>query len=245
MNIEKTILKKDAISFIKTSNDINEILDFKDSNTLMVDRMYLFDIFDYNKPYIDLIEKHYGTIETKKYIDETQLYNSKEIESNASNKSNESNESSESNESNYREIICKIGGYSNDNVENNLVDAISNIHIIDVVRDIVKIGFYVKYKNSNNLLRLHLVKSEDGRNYFSIFNDEMKPFYIKYLKNMELPFIHIIKKTESPIVVKWSDLFFNQSIHEKIQDNSINKITYELTNKSITMKYEDDKITLE
>ena len=144
MNIEKTILKKDAISFIKTSNDINEILDFKDSNTLIVDRMYLFDIFEYNKPYIDLIEKHYGTIETKKYIDETQLYNSKEIESNASN---------ESNESNYREIICKIGGYSNDNVENNLVDAISNIHIIDVVRDIVKIGFYVKYKNSNNLLR--------------------------------------------------------------------------------------------
>ena len=51
---------------------------------------------------------------------------------------------------------------------------------------------------------------------------------------MELPFIHIIKKTESPIVVKWSDLFFNQSIHEKIQDNSINKITYELTNKSVT-----------
>ena len=40
MNIKKQFLK-DAISFIKTSNDINEILDFKDSNTLMVDRMYL------------------------------------------------------------------------------------------------------------------------------------------------------------------------------------------------------------
>ena len=49
---------------------------------------------------------------------------------------------------------------------------------------------------------------------------------------MELPFIHIIKKTNH-LSLSNGLIYFLINHHEKIQDNSINKITYELTNKSL------------
>jgi len=228
MDIEKNILIKDADSLITSSFDVSDILNFEDKNCILVNRIYIFDFEVNNKPYLDILENKYGDLIKKRYHNETQVYNSIPVEYNNVK---------------YQELICRLGGYSNANIKNNLVDAISKIHIIDALQDIQEIKMVIPEKNSNNVIKLPLFKINNGRDYISLFHDEIKPLYIKYINNAELPFIYILKKTNAPIVIRWNDIYFNEMVHKKIQQQDNKLVEYNMNNINLSLKY-DDKFEL-
>ena len=172
--------------------------------------------------YLNILENKYGDIVKKRYHNETQLYSSISVEYNNVK---------------YQELICRLGGYSNKDVDNSLVDAISKIHVIDALEDIQEIKMIIPEKTSDKVIELPLFKINNGKDYITLFHDEIKPLYIKYINNSEIPLIYILKKTNAPIVIRWNDLYFNEMIHNEIKKEDDKRVDYNMSNLKISLKY--------